>query len=688
MAIASAVCLAFLRSRWQQAAAWTALAFAGQACALQLLNVGSSNILQRFHNTDVLLGTWRGAFLVALFVQGLLVARGLAGHREELLRHARGALRSWHGLLFAFLILYSIVPASTGDTAPLLGSEAAGKLASLATKVVLGLLVAAIQGGNLLLAARAIPDAEYAQLQNWWRNQDRAALPWLAALWVLVVSTVLAVFVFERLPHVPDEVSYLFQAKYFSLGCMHLPAPPDPAALNPAFAVVKNGMWYSAMPGHGWSALLAVGVLLGAPWLVNPLLGAAGILLAHRVASRFAGRNLADGVALLLAASPWLLFLSASMMPHAASLVWTLAALLGLYEARERGSIAYAMLAGAAIGALLHTRPLEAVAVGVFGAAWWLSGGRGKVRVAAVLAAGMVFAAFAWMYLEYNRTFTGERMTTPINVLFDEVVYPGANRLGFGADVGNFGWKHLDPLSGHGPLDVAINTNHNFYMTQFELFGWGCGSLLFVFLLAARGEFRRHAWAWGFVGMFWMTMNVYWFSGGPDFGARYWYPMLVPLALLTLRGAQWIAARKDETAAASSRVWAFLALASVLGCMNLLPWRALDKYTNYRGVRTDVRRLSAERQFGRSLVLIRGERALKPYESSAAYSALALNPPRYDRDAPGTIYALDLGAKSVERLRAYYADRPVWVLASPSITGAGFQVLEGPLPAKSAGGKK
>ncbi len=310
------------------------------------------------------------------------------------------------------------------------------------------------------------------------------------------------------------------------------------------------------------------------------------------------------------------------------------------------------------------------------------------MRVAAVLAAGMVFAAFAWLYLEYNRYFTGGRMTTPINVLFDEVVYPGANRLGFGADVGNFGWTHLDPLSGHGPLDVAINTNHNLYMTQFELFGWGCGSLLLVFLLAARGEFRRHAWAWGFLGTFWMTMNVYWFSGGPDFGARYWYPLLAPLALLTLRGAQWIAAQQDETAAASSRVWAFITLASVLGCMNLLPWRALDKYTNYRDVRSDVRRLSAELQFGRSLVLIRGTRVVKPYESSAAYSALALNPPRYDRDAPGTIYALDLGTESVERLREYYADRPVWVLASPRITGEGFQLLEGPLPAKSGDGRK
>ena len=34
------------------------------------------------------------------------------------------------------------------------------------------------------------------------------------------------------------------------------------------------------------------------------------------------------------------------------------------------------------------------------------------------------------------------------------------------------------------------------------------------------------------------TFFFYWYSGGPDFGARYWYLILVPLVVLSVRGLQ------------------------------------------------------------------------------------------------------------------------------------------------------
>lgn len=119
-----------------------------------------------------------------------------------------------------------------------------------------------------------------------------------------------------------------------------------------------------------------------------------------------------------------------------------------------------------------------------------------------------------------------------------------------------------------------------------------------------------------------------------------------------------------------------LGLASLLGVANLVPWRSFDKYYHYRGMRSDVREMQSEFHFGRSVVFIRGS-------DWPDYASVApLNPPGLEPAQPGTIYAQDLGVESDERIRSYYPHRPVWIVAGPSVTGAGFQVLEGPLPPK------
>ena len=242
--------------------------------------------------------------------------------------------------------------------------------------------------------------------------------------------------------------------------------------------------------------------------------------------------------------------------------------------------------------------------------------------------------------------------------------------------MGNVGWTGLDALPGHGPIDVFMNTNQNLYMVQFELFGWACGSLLFVFPLLVWRRGREDGLMWGLVAAVAAAMSLYWFSGGPDFGARYWYQMIVPFAVLTMRGAQEFRARWNSIAShpgEGNRVWLFLALASLLALFNVVPWRSLDKYHYYRGMRPDFRELARQHDFGRSLVFVRGR--LRP-DFMMAYP---FNPPVYDREVPGTIYAHERDAESVARLRGYYSDRPVWVVAGPTITGAVPEVVAGPV---------
>lgn len=665
-------------TRWGKAAGWIALALAGQACALQLLDVGPSIRLQLFHGWSFLFESSRIVFLGALLAQAGIVFWGT--YRVwPAAKNLLPKLVTWRqGLLLLALEAYAAITIAPGVAQALVQGGFARQAILHSTKIALGLAIFGVGALNLGLATAAIPADAWEKILAWWRKADRARLPWLCALWVVAVSSLLAWSPLERMPHIPDEVAYIFEAKYFSLGRLWHAVPPDPNALYSPFNMVEGSKWFNAMPA-GWPFVLAVGMWAGVPWLVNPVLGGVAILLAHAWVRRIYDRNVADGATLLLAASPWLLFMSANLLPHTASLVCALLGLLGVERAREAGNAGWAGVAGLAFGALLHVRPLEAVIVAGVAGTWWLMGGWKKLKAAAVVAtifAGLVMTA---LFLGYNQALTGRATRMPLEQFTDTTYYPGSNRLGFGADIGNWGWSGLDALPGHGLVDVVMNTNHNLYLVNFELFGWASGSLLFVFLLLAADGLRRNGLMWSLVLATLAGLSLYWFSGGPDFGARYWYQMLVPLTVLTLLGAQALAARWREAsgpgapAEAGTRVWAFVALATLLGSVNLLPWRSVDKYHNYRGVRSDLRALARERQFGHSLVLIRGSR----WPDYAA--ACALNPPRFERDVPGTIYALELGPESIERLRTYYSDRTTWVVAGPSKTSAGFQIVEGPV---------
>lgn len=675
------------RSPWRAFGCWTALALVGQACALQLLAVGRQNRLQLFHGWEHLLTTYYLVFLAAVVIQAGLVLWG--GRQLWKVTPSRCRVHLTAGQLTLLLVLcaFTTVPVAPETVQALLQGDLLYRLSVQASKVALGLLIFGAGGLNLVLAVAAIPSGAWEKATAWWKESDRRWLPGACAVWVILASSLLAWFVFERLPHVPDEVAYLFHAKYFAAGRLYLPMPPEPAAFSCSLMLFDGPRWFSAqLPG--WPLVLALGAWAGVPWLVNPLLGGLAILLAHSLVRRLYGNGVADGTILLLACSPWLLYMSASLFGHPVSLVFALAGLLGVERVRKTGSLGGALAAGVCFGMLAAVRPIEALALATVAGIWWLSAGWKRIRIAALAVTMISGVGLVGLQLAYNQMLTGDPFYFPFEKIFDQAAYPGSNRVGFGADVGNLGWEQLDPLPGHGPIDVIVNTNHNLYMVNFDLFGWACGSLLFVFWLLKEGRNRRDQLMWALLLAIWLGLSPYWFSGGPDIGARYWYQMIVPLAVLTVRGAQEFAERWGRNSGGAkegsgSKVWAFVALACMVALVNVMPWRAADKYRSYRGVRGDVRRLEQQYHFGRSLVFIRGEKPRLPWLSSTYASALALNPLTLDRNAPGPIYVRDLGPASRQRLQSYYADRPVWILAGPQLTGDRFQVLEGPLPPRS-----
>jgi hypothetical protein len=240
-------------------------------------------------------------------------------------------------------------------------------------------------------------------------------------------------------PHVMDEVAYLFEAKLMASGHVTGPVALPRAAFNMWF-VDDRAARFAIFP-PGWSAVLALGVRLGLTRWVNPILHFATVILVGRAGARLGGPRLEIAAAALYAASPQAVLLAASLMSH--SLVALAGAVVALaiaatFEptAPRRSLFAWA---GAAVGAALVTRPLCAVVL----AAGLVIGmvGRGRTRDLPLAAASA--APFALALAVFNRTLTGSPFRFAQNAYFDEHLAPanvpfftygkGCNALGFGA---------------------------------------------------------------------------------------------------------------------------------------------------------------------------------------------------------------------------------------------------------------
>ncbi len=648
---------------------WCVLLVAGQAASLVLTAAGPAVGYQHYRWPATPAG-W--AALGVLVVQAALVLAALA--------------HEWRAIGPSFLA--RVTPLWRGVL--LLTFVGTSATASREVLVWIGELgaataIQAIALGNVWLAVR---DLDTRGIDRWLeaseaRSQWRDVEAWRNAAFVLVVSAVFAWFSYERHPHVPDEVAYLLQARYFADGMLWMPAPPAPLAFNLDLMHYEATRWYTPTP-PGWPAVLALGVLAGVPWLVNPVLGAVNVLLAHRVLGSMYDRRTARLATLLLSTSPWFVFMSMNFMTHQATLCLGLLAAVAVARIREdrvrdghvRGmSLVTACLGGLAIGGASIVRPLEGLAMALLLGLWslpprWWQAWRTPMAFAgsALLTLGTV--ASGVLVRPYNRAMTGDPSYFPIMAYIDKYYTPGANDLGFGANRG-LGWSGLDPFPGHGLLDVVVNAALNVAAINTEWLGWAIGSAAILLVPAALRRLTRPDW-WQ-VAVWVMVVGLhsfYWFSGGPDFGARYWFLVIVSCAALSARALLALDEGRGHRAVAGGLV---LVVATWL---TFIPWRATDKYTHYRRMRPDIRQIAATQPFGRSLVLIRGRRH-PDYASAAAYNPL-------DLVHGTTLYGWDATPEARAQALAVYADRPVWFVDGPTVTGDGFKVVAGPMSAIEA----
>jgi hypothetical protein len=664
------------------ALAWAALALAGQGASLALIHAGKGVAYQHYVPWSAL-----GAHPLALAVllaECVAVAWGLWMHRAAITRGVRRVLPGWR--LPLWLLAMVATSAIVGRDLPRLVGE-----------LVLSTGVQLLSLGAVTCAALALP----ASARAWWKQRTDIllgtetghgpdmtprldAFAWRLAAAVTVVCALLAVLAYERLPHIPDEIAYLVQARMLAQGVIALPNPPVPAAFELYLLASGSTGWYSPVP-PGLALVFVPGVWLGVPWLVNPVLTGLNILLAYLLLQPLGGRRFARLGVLLLAVSPWHLFLGMSFMPHAATLACGLLAALSVARVRRTGAWQWTWLGGAALALVAAIRQLDAAILAVGIGLWSIGLGGRRLRISGT--AGLVLGSMLATVplLLYNRHFTGKPGEFPIMSYTDALYGKGANAYGFGPDRG-MGWA-LDPNPGHGPLDATINTALNLTATQVELFGWATGSLLLLYAFVLRGRFTQSDRAmFGLIVLTWLAYFFNYFSGGPDFGARYWFLMIVPLVALTARAALWVGqddgSSRDRmtNADAPGRMLFALTVLSAGGMLLFVPWRAADKYWHYRGMSSRVLELGTTAGIGRGerndLVIIAG-REVPDYASAVPFNPL-------DLSAPVPVYVRRTTPQGDSAIIKAFPTRRVWFVDGPTRTGNGYVVRAGPLGTAAA----
>src|SRR5262249_35962004 len=172
---------------------------------------------------------------------------------------------------------------------------------------------------------------------------EKGMLSLLVVLCILC-SLIISFDIFQDSIVSSDEWSYLIQAHIFSHGRLAVPSPMHREFFDHVH-IVNNGRYYSKYP-PGWPCLLAIGVFLGVPRLVNPVLGAGTLLLIYAIGKKLYTPQIALLAVLLALVSPYFLFNTASYFAHTASLFFVALLFFLLMKGWEERSCLYFFLAG------------------------------------------------------------------------------------------------------------------------------------------------------------------------------------------------------------------------------------------------------------------------------------------------------------------------------------------------------
>jgi hypothetical protein len=151
----------------------------------------------------------------------------------------------------------------------------------------------------------------------WFYHGAAIALAFFSFFMAALVSRT----VFERLPHLEDEMAYIYQARIFARGEVVIETPQPWRAFWQPFVLEyrETGSTFGKY-SPGWPAMLAIGVILGQMWVINALAAALTVALVYRLGLEIFDPDVGLIAAALTAFSPMALLLNATYMSHTTAL--------------------------------------------------------------------------------------------------------------------------------------------------------------------------------------------------------------------------------------------------------------------------------------------------------------------------------------------------------------------------------
>lgn len=489
----------------------------------------------------------------------------------------------------------------------------------------------------------------WAETKRWTLRTIRRLRVWLfrlsnVAFGALVFTAMFALcwslswLLFHGEPVIQDSQAQLFHARILASGRWVAPLPDMPEFYAAEHIITERAFYSQYPPGH--IAVLALGVLLGAPSIINPLLGALGLLVLRALGAALYGEKTGRRAALLGLISPFAIFMSSEYMNHASGfLAFGLVLLATAKMTRAEKSIGallgWSLLCGIAMGVVVLVRPLTGVLclpVALYLAAWSLRDLR--TRLLPLFIAGSLALGIALLLLQWNLVTTGEAL------LWGYIVRWGPEHtLGFG--IAPWGEPHTPWLG-------LQHTLSNFDAWNLFLLGGPLPALFFVALGAERD--RKDAFTWVLIAapLALVAIHFAYFFQDLTFGPRYLYEGSVIAFLLAARGLETLPARlsawRGLSLLRSNRlVWVGIVLSTCLALGTVFPGLAFEYARTYAVYGRVVEPAQALVHEARAIVFVEDLQ-------DAGY---AMDP---DAAAP-ILFVLDLGDADNERFACAHTDR-------------------------------
>ena len=357
----------------------------------------------------------------------------------------------------------------------------------------------------------------------------RTTIPAVASIVIYVVAAALLLVLGSEVASGGDENAYRFQSRIFRTGQFTAEAPPpvpeNMAAYHAAFRVhhevIYRGRWFGKYP-PGWPALLALGTLVKADWLLNPLFGTLILWVTWRIGILLFDRDVAGWAAFFMACSPYFVLNAVNFMSHASCGILVAVATFYLYRGMARRARTDYALVAVLLAAAALIRPFTAFCAGAslaLASLWYLRARRRELTALAAFSAGGIVAAGA-LLLGFNYALTRGFLVNPY------ALYRSTGKM----------------------VEITLNIRTIFsnavVLTRWSVQGTDLYVFPFLYLLAIYGVWHareRRAEALTMFALFASLVFGYMLqteNSGTHFGERYYYEGFFGLTLAAAVGWQ------------------------------------------------------------------------------------------------------------------------------------------------------